>query len=138
MSPQNKLCLSLNMISTTPRKCVVVFIVCSLDALFVRLLLAFAFHVLLEREFFFISFVVSFHSQIFLQNRIVENTGTYLMKDSVHIATAQNDCCCHVATETHNISLEQISDVEISQPCFPSCFGLRKYIWFRDRKLNPT
>eukprot|EP00008_Paramoeba_atlantica_P003909 CAMPEP_0201490668 /NCGR_PEP_ID=MMETSP0151_2-20130828/26947_1 /ASSEMBLY_ACC=CAM_ASM_000257 /TAXON_ID=200890 /ORGANISM="Paramoeba atlantica, Strain 621/1 / CCAP 1560/9" /LENGTH=228 /DNA_ID=CAMNT_0047876707 /DNA_START=46 /DNA_END=732 /DNA_ORIENTATION=- len=55
---------------------------------------------------------------------IVENSGTYLTKDNIHIATAQNDFCWHVATDTQNVPLEQISDVEISRPCFTSCFGL--------------
>ena len=76
--------------------------------------------------FFFISFCcLFFHSQDFsFKNRIVENSGTYLTKDNIHIATAQNDFCWHVATDTQNVPLEQISDVEISRPCFTSCFGL--------------
>mmetsp|Transcript_38889 Transcript_38889/g.54223 ORF Transcript_38889/g.54223 Transcript_38889/m.54223 type:complete len:233 (-) Transcript_38889:55-753(-) len=55
---------------------------------------------------------------------IAEQSNTHLTKNSVHISTAQNDFCFHVARDTQEVPLEQISDVEISRPCLTSCFGL--------------
>lgn len=49
-----------------------------------------------------------------------------LDKDSVELDSAANDCCFHVALTKRTVPLEKIQDVELSESCTQTCFGLKQ------------
>lgn len=47
-----------------------------------------------------------------------------LSKDALHVTMPNNDCCCHVDVLKTSIPLDKIQEVQLSQGCCESCFGL--------------
>lgn len=63
---------------------------------------------------------------VFCPGVLLPYFGLKLDNNSIQVHSATNDFCCHIAKTVKTLPLEKVQDVELTQNCLHTCFGVQQ------------